>query len=125
MHSTQQKKKTCLVVIDGWGCSGASPVDADAIAAAKTPIMSALAEQMPCCQLQAHGLAVGLPDGLMGNSEVGHLNLGAGRVVFQDIVRIDLALETGKLERENETIRSIFEACERGKHLEAVYSPFF
>ena len=79
---------------------------------------------MPCCQLSAHGRAVGLPAGLMGNSEVGHLNLGAGRVVFQDIVRIDLALESGAMERENETLRSLFDACERGK-LVAIHSFLF
>jgi 2,3-bisphosphoglycerate-independent phosphoglycerate mutase len=115
MHSTKSAgKKTCLVVIDGWGCSGQSPADADAIAAAKTPVMTGLSQKMASCQLQAHGLAVGLPEGLMGNSEVGHLNLGAGRVVFQDIVRIDLAIENGTLEAENESLCSLFDACEQG-----------
>ncbi len=118
MHAT---KKACLVVIDGWGCSGHSPIDSDAIAAAETPVMTSLMHKMPNCQLNAHGLAVGLPEGLMGNSEVGHLNLGAGRVVFQDIVRIDLALQNGTLERDNGTLRSLFDSCERGKFIICVH----
>lgn len=97
--SPEQMRKTCLVVIDGWGvspCAEASHpnlVRYDAIANAKTPNMTRLAESYPSTQLEAHGTAVGLPEGLMGNSEVGHLNIGAGRIVYQDIVRIDKTIE--------------------------------
>lgn len=77
----------CLIVIDGWGLS--EKAEGNAIIAAATPNMANLAKEHASTQLCAHGLAVGLPDALMGNSEVGHLNIGAGRVVYQDIVRID------------------------------------
>lgn len=113
MHSVENNPKTCLIVIDGWGCSGHQSVpDSDAIAAAKTPVMSSFKNS---CSLLAHGRAVGLPEGLMGNSEVGHLNLGAGRVVFQDIVRIDLALESGEMERNNRELSLFFDYCAAGK----------
>ncbi|KAI9293090.1 2,3-bisphosphoglycerate-independent phosphoglycerate mutase [Neoconidiobolus thromboides FSU 785] len=86
--------KVCLVVIDGWGISPNSSTEGDAIRNGDTPIMDRFeSEEKGFTQLSAHGLSVGLPDGLMGNSEVGHLNIGAGRVVYQDIVRIDLALK--------------------------------
>ena len=90
-------KKVCLVCIDGWGISEEASSTGDAIRNAATPTMSALSGEgtgdSVAMRLAAHGLAVGLPAGLMGNSEVGHLNIGAGRVVYQDIVRIDLAVD--------------------------------
>lgn len=91
--------KVCLVVIDGWGMSSPDPAahPGDAIRQAKTPTMDSLMAQYGCCPLLAHGEAVGLPAGLMGNSEVGHLNIGAGRVVYQDILRIDLLLKEANL----------------------------
>lgn len=81
-------------MIDGWGIpSDQSPKDGDAIAAADTPVMDELsASPTGFTELEASSLAVGLPEGLMGNSEVGHLNIGAGRVVWQDVVRIDQAI---------------------------------
>ncbi|OMH84567.1 2,3-bisphosphoglycerate-independent phosphoglycerate mutase [Zancudomyces culisetae] len=94
-------KKVCLICIDGWGVNEKKDVKGDAIYAAETPVMTGLAENYPYREILAHGNAVGLPAGLMGNSEVGHLNIGAGRIVFQDIVRIDLALkkkEFGKIQ---------------------------
>ncbi|KAJ9072828.1 hypothetical protein DSO57_1023016 [Entomophthora muscae] len=91
---SQVQNKACLIVIDGWGISPNESSEGDAIRNAHTPVMDGFAknpeQHIP---LAAHGLAVGLPEGLMGNSEVGHLNIGAGRVVYQDIVRIDLALK--------------------------------
>ena len=105
--------RACLIVIDGWGINTDRSVEPyDAIKNSATPIMDAFLMHMPnatgtvlengqqsttgdvisCVPLTAHGLAVGLPDGLMGNSEVGHLNIGAGRVVYQDIVRIDKSI---------------------------------
>lgn len=88
----------CLIVIDGWGVpSEESPKDGDAIAAAKTPVMDKFAESATgYTELEASSLAVGLPEGLMGNSEVGHLNIGAGRVVWQDVVRIDVSIKKGE-----------------------------
>ncbi|KAJ3234123.1 hypothetical protein HDU78_006016 [Chytriomyces hyalinus] len=92
------KEKVCLIVIDGWGVAPESESQGDAIRHASTPAMDAFAKSTTgYSTLAAHGLAVGLPDGLMGNSEVGHLNIGAGRVVYQDIVRIDLALARNTL----------------------------
>ncbi len=88
-------------MIDGWGIpSETSPKDGDAIAAADTPYMDRFStKDSPTRQgyteLEASSLAVGLPEGLMGNSEVGHLNIGAGRVVWQDVVRIDQTLKNG------------------------------
>lgn len=86
-------KPVCLVVIDGWGMSDLDRLKGDAIHHAQTPVMNHLAKTYPSTSIAAHGLAVGLPENLMGNSEVGHLNVGAGRVVFQDIVRIELCLK--------------------------------
>ena len=114
-HSaTEPMPSTCLIVIDGWGLSGHSSPDSDAILNAKTPVITELLKTCPSRALVAHGLAVGLPDGLMGNSEVGHLNLGAGRVVYQDIVRIDAEIENGRMESENPVLSSIFNYCLTG-----------
>ena len=83
-----------LVVLDGWGYRSAT--DANAIELARTPVWHRLWEKNPRTLLEASGLAVGLPAGQMGNSEVGHLNLGAGRVVPQDLVRITQSIEGGE-----------------------------
>jgi 2,3-bisphosphoglycerate-independent phosphoglycerate mutase len=92
-------EKACLIVIDGWGVSTEQDAAGDAIRNANTPIMRDLTKRFQSTPLTAHGLSVGLPDALMGNSEVGHLNIGAGRVVYQDIVRIDLFLNSDKIEK--------------------------
>jgi 2,3-bisphosphoglycerate-independent phosphoglycerate mutase len=91
------QQKTCLIVIDGWGISQDANPEGDAIRNAQTPVMTQLQKDYPTVELAAHGLDVGLPDGLMGNSEVGHLNIGAGRIVYQDIVRIELAIKNDTL----------------------------
>jgi 2,3-bisphosphoglycerate-independent phosphoglycerate mutase len=83
----------CLIVLDGWGL--APPGPGNAVELAATPVFDRLWETYPHTRLNASGRAVGLPDGQMGNSEVGHTNLGAGRVVRQDLVRIDDDLESG------------------------------
>src|SRR5215471_13363422 len=83
-----------LVVLDGWGWREAR--DGNAIALARTPVWDRLVKGSPRTLLEASGLRVGLPDGQMGNSEVGHLNLGAGRVVPQDLVRINQSIERGE-----------------------------
>ena len=84
-----------LVILDGWGESKAT--EGNAITAAKTPIMDSLRAAYPTTLIQTSGKDVGLPEGQMGNSEVGHLNMGAGRVVPQELVRITDALEDGSL----------------------------
>src|SRR6266702_3925541 len=84
-----------LVVLDGWGNSARR--EGNAILLQGTPNLDRLAAQFPVSQLQTSGLAVGLPEGQMGNSEVGHTNIGAGRVVYQDLVRINRAIGSGEL----------------------------
>jgi 2,3-bisphosphoglycerate-independent phosphoglycerate mutase len=86
-------KPVLLVVLDGWGLRAER--EANAIALAGTPNMDALARDYPSAALKTSGLAVGLPEGQMGNSEVGHTNLGAGRIVYQDLVRLNRAVEDG------------------------------
>ncbi|CAL1521372.1 2,3-bisphosphoglycerate-independent phosphoglycerate mutase [Chitinophaga sp. MM2321] len=90
-----EKKRAILVIMDGWG-EGKIPT-ADAIAHAKTPFVSSLYNQYPHSNLVTCGEAVGLPDGQMGNSEVGHLNIGAGRIVYQELQRINVAIREGEL----------------------------
>ncbi|KAH0559085.1 hypothetical protein GP486_004336 [Trichoglossum hirsutum] len=127
--------KAVLIVIDGWGIpSKSSPPEGDAIAAAETPVMDSFkapgsntAEGY--AEIEAASLAVGLPEGLMGNSEVGHLNIGAGRIVWQDlvqvhleanislggkqVVRIDVTLKKGGLNKV-ENIRKSFQRAKEG-----------
>ncbi len=88
-----------LVILDGWGIS--ETCEANAACQASTPTMDALRNEWPNTRLGASGRDVGLPDGQMGNSEVGHLNIGAGRVVYQDLTRISLAIEDGSLFENN------------------------
>ncbi|KAJ7850999.1 BPG-independent [Mycena leptocephala] len=90
---TQVKNKVCLIVHDGWGIATEPGLEGNAIEAGTTTNMDKIGAEHSQRRLAAHGTAVGLSDGLMGNSEVGHLNLGAGRVVWQDIVRIDVAIK--------------------------------
>jgi 2,3-bisphosphoglycerate-independent phosphoglycerate mutase len=97
-------KKVLLMILDGWGI--ATNKDVSAVDKAKTPFMDSLKGKYPESRLEASGLAVGLPAGQMGNSEVGHMNIGAGRVVYQDLVRINKAIE----ERELDTIPVLLEA---------------
>jgi 2,3-bisphosphoglycerate-independent phosphoglycerate mutase len=89
--------RACLVVLDGWGV--APPGPGNAVELARTPVFDELWDTYPHTQLAAGGRAVGLPEGQMGNSEVGHLNLGAGAVVVQDLTRIDDAVAAGELGR--------------------------
>jgi 2,3-bisphosphoglycerate-independent phosphoglycerate mutase len=100
----------CLIVLDGWGL--AKPGPGNAVSLARTPVFDALWETYPHTTLTACGRAVGLPEGQMGNSEVGHLNLGAGAVVRQDLVRIDDALADGSL-AQSEALRAAFADTER------------
>lgn len=91
-------KKAILAILDGWGI-GPNPA-VSAIAQAKTPFMDYALKTFPNTTLEASGLAVGLPAGQMGNSEVGHMNLGAGRVVYQNLVKLNMAVENGSLGKE-------------------------
>lgn len=91
---TKPKAPIALLILDGWG-KGRPEDPSNAIRAAKTPRMDALLAQYPNTSLSASGGAVGLPDGQMGNSEVGHLNIGAGRIVYQELTRITKAIKDG------------------------------
>ncbi|HEY6758395.1 MAG TPA: 2,3-bisphosphoglycerate-independent phosphoglycerate mutase [Baekduia sp.] len=102
--------RVALVILDGWGL--APPGPGNAIELADTPVFDALWAKYPHTQLTAGGLAVGLPEGQMGNSEVGHLNLGAGAVVKQDLTRIDEAVADGTLS-ENEALAAAMDGFER------------
>ncbi len=88
-------KKVLLMILDGWGI--ATNPEVSAIQKAKTPFVDSILAKYPTTKLQASGEAVGLPEGQMGNSEVGHMNIGAGRVVYQDLVRINKAIAERKL----------------------------
>ena len=100
----------CLIVLDGWGL--AEPGPGNAVSLARTPVFDELWEAYPHTTLTACGRAVGLPDGQMGNSEVGHLNLGAGSVVRQDLVRINDAIGDGTFAA-NPVLRAALEDTER------------
>jgi 2,3-bisphosphoglycerate-independent phosphoglycerate mutase len=91
---TAAGKPVMLAILDGWGL--APPSATNAVSVAETPNMDKWAAEYPCTTLAAHNGAVGLPEGQMGNSEVGHLNIGAGRVVYQDYTRINRAVELGE-----------------------------
>ncbi|HLX05577.1 MAG TPA: 2,3-bisphosphoglycerate-independent phosphoglycerate mutase, partial [Candidatus Binatus sp.] len=94
-----------LIIFDGWGVSksGAS----NAIAAAKTPVMDRLYATNAHTELDASGEAVGLPPGVMGNSEVGHLTIGSGRVIYQDLMRITKAIDSGAFARNPAILEAI------------------
>ena len=87
------KAPTTLIIMDGFGLDANE--SGNAVRGAETPVLDRLFAQHPLCRLSASGLDVGLPDGQMGNSEVGHTNIGAGRVVFQDLPRISKAITDG------------------------------
>lgn len=95
------KKPTVLMILDGWGLR--EDVEDNSIKLAKTPNMDHLSKEYPYTTLDAHGLSVGLPEGQMGNSEVGHLNIGAGRIVYQDLTKITKAIEDASF-FENQTL---------------------
>jgi 2,3-bisphosphoglycerate-independent phosphoglycerate mutase len=99
-----------IVVLDGWGL--APPGPGNAVGLAETPVFDRLWERHPHTQLEASGPAVGLPPGQMGNSEVGHLTIGSGRILYQDLMRVNKAIEDGSF-FENEALRRAFERGDR------------
>jgi 2,3-bisphosphoglycerate-independent phosphoglycerate mutase len=100
-----------LMILDGWGLDG--PGAANAVTTAKTPFLDRLARDFPSTAISCSGKSVGLPDGIMGNSEVGHLNLGAGRVVYQALLRIDLAIRDGSF-FENGALSGVMDNVKEG-----------
>jgi 2,3-bisphosphoglycerate-independent phosphoglycerate mutase len=103
-------ERAALIILDGWGLAPDGP--GNAVSLADTPVFDELWAAFPTTTLTACGRAVGLPDGQMGNSEVGHLNLGAGSIVMQDLTRIDAAAHDGELDS-NTVLRGAFTAAER------------
>jgi len=97
-------KKVALIILDGWGIGDGSK--SDAIANANTPFIDSLYKQYPHSTLRTSGQNVGLPDGQMGNSEVGHLNIGAGRVVYQDLELINKAIREKTIDKNPELIKA-------------------
>ncbi len=104
------KKPTVLLILDGYGLNDKK--EANAIAMANTPVMDKLMEEYPFVKGYASGMAVGLPDGQMGNSEVGHINIGAGRIVYQELTRITKEIQDGTF-FENAALLAAVDNCKR------------
>jgi 2,3-bisphosphoglycerate-independent phosphoglycerate mutase len=111
-------KKVILIIMDGWGLGKVA--SADAIRHAKTPFVSSLYHKYPNTILTTCGEAVGLPEGQMGNSEVGHLNLGAGRIVYQELQRINVAIRDGSFAKNENLLNAIRLAKKNQKPLHLV-----
>jgi 2,3-bisphosphoglycerate-independent phosphoglycerate mutase len=111
-------KKVLLMILDGWGIATNKAVSA--VDQAETPFVDSLYEKYPNSKLEASGLAVGLPEGQMGNSEVGHMNIGAGRVVYQDLVRINKAIDEREIDS-NSVLTAAFDyAAEQGRKVHLI-----
>ncbi|MDW6091137.1 2,3-bisphosphoglycerate-independent phosphoglycerate mutase [Vibrio rhizosphaerae] len=117
------KKPMALVILDGWGYREDNA--SNAINNAKTPVLDSLVANNPNTLISASGLDVGLPDGQMGNSEVGHTNIGAGRIVYQDLTRITKAIADGEFQTNETLVAAIDKAIAAGKavHLMGLMSP--
>jgi len=113
-----EDKKVILLIMDGWGLGKVAA--SDAIQHARTPFVSSLYKQYPNTTLVACGEAVGLPDGQMGNSEVGHLNLGAGRIVYQELQRINVAIRDGEFAKNETLLQAIRTAIKEEKTLHLI-----
>ncbi len=115
------KKKAALIIMDGWGHGKKD--SSDAVHLAKTPFIDSLYDKVPHAELVTYGEGVGLPEGQMGNSEVGHLNIGAGRIVYQDLQKINKSIESGEMAQNKELLRAIRLAKEGRKlHLMGLLS---
>jgi 2,3-bisphosphoglycerate-independent phosphoglycerate mutase len=108
-------KKAFLMILDGWGIGKGNK--ADVISQVPTPNMDRLVKKYPHSQLYASGHDVGLPEGQMGNSEVGHLNIGAGRVVYQDLVKINIAVKDGSIEQNPTLVEALSYARDKQKQV--------
>jgi len=112
---TKKRAPLALIIIDGWGYSASR--EGNAIALAATPFYDELCEKYPSTLLEAHGTRVGLPAGVMGNSEVGHLNIGSGRVIRMDVSLVDHEIETGAFFRNEVVTHTMDRARDNGKSL--------
>ena len=121
--TTEKNKPMMLMILDGWGYCEAE--QGNAVALAKTPVLDSLWKEHPHTLIQASGLAVGLPEGQMGNSEVGHMNIGAGRTVYQSLTRITKSIKDGDFFTNPAFIGAMETACkpERSLHIMGLISP--
>src|SRR5438045_5333741 len=110
-----ENERVILVIMDGWGLGKVKY--ADAIQNADVPFVSSLFDNYPHTTLVTFGEAVGLPEGQMGNSEVGHLNIGAGRIVYQELQRINVAVKDGTFQKNEHLLASVRYAKENKKPL--------
>ena len=108
------KKPLILMILDGFGIA---PPEGNAIAAANKPNLDKLFAENPVTQIGASGMDVGLPDGQMGNSEVGHTNIGAGRVVYQELTRITKAINDGTFYENEALVEAVDNAVKNGSAL--------
>src|SRR5436190_12252743 len=111
-------KKTALIILDGWGIAAKS--SANAITSAITPVMDKLMTEFPVSQLKTSGEDVGLPVGQMGNSEVVHLNLGAGRVVWQELANINRAIREKSIDQQPALINAFTQAKNENREVHLV-----
>ena len=120
---SHQNKPTALLILDGWGFNDSA--ENNAVAAANTPVYDRLWQQAPKSMVATSGMAVGLPEGQMGNSEVGHMNMGAGRIVYQNFTRISKAIEDGDFFVNPVLVESMDLAISQGKavHIVGLLSP--
>jgi 2,3-bisphosphoglycerate-independent phosphoglycerate mutase len=115
MHSDKKKTPVMLIILDGWGYG--PPTETNAVYMADTPNLDDWMQNFPFTTLIAHGEAVGLPAGQMGNSEVGHLNIGSGRIVYQDLTRINRAIDSGDFFTNSVLIEAYDKVLHSGKNL--------
>ena len=106
------KKLVMLAILDGWGINESE--DGNAVTLAKTPNLDSIMKQNPSTVIHTSGLNVGLPDGQMGTSEVGHMNIGAGRIVYQDLAKITKSIQDGDF-FENEAFLKAIENCKQNR----------
>ena len=115
METKTMKKPYAIIIMDGYGLNPSSK--GNAIVADGSKNVNELMTKYPSAQLGASGMSVGLPDGQMGNSEVGHLNIGAGRIVYQDLTKITKDIQDGEFFKNAELLRAMRTAKEKGKKL--------
>ena len=115
------KKPTVLMILDGYGLN--NNCEANAVCEGRTPIMDQLMSQCPFVKGNASGMAVGLPEGQMGNSEVGHLNMGAGRIVYQELTRITKEIQDGDF-FQNEALQAAMENAKKNDSSLHLYGNF-
>ncbi len=116
------KRPVVLMILDGWGIGNQD--DSNAVYLAQTPFLKRLEADYPTTQLTCSGPSVGLPEGIMGNSEVGHLNIGAGRIVYQDLLRIDNAIADGSFFKNSEIVKLMerLKQDQKGLHIMGLLS---